>query len=148
MRVGHALTGSELCTYSKLTLISFKTPMGAPPGSSHALLMDLLHKVQHGSIPGRMALDPIILTQLSSDLCLVLKHDYARFDNDASSCYDSIIVGLGMLAARKCGMPSHAIRTHADALQFIKYTKKLKFYFTCFCISVELTINPHGPTEP
>jgi hypothetical protein len=50
-----------------------------------ALLMDLLHKGQHGSIPGRMALDPIILTQLSSDLCRVLKHDFARFDNDASS---------------------------------------------------------------
>jgi hypothetical protein len=78
-----------------------------------ALSLDLLHNGQHGSIPGRMALDPIMLTQLSSDLCRVLKHDYARFDNDASSCYDRIIVGLGMLAARKCGMPPHAIRTHA-----------------------------------
>jgi len=89
-----------------------------------ALLLDLLHKGQHGSIPGRMALDPIILTQLSSDLCRVLKHDYARFDNDASSCYDRVIVCLGMLAARKCGMPPHAIRTHADALQFMQYTVK------------------------
>jgi hypothetical protein len=62
--------------------------------------MDLLHDGQHGSIPGRMALDPVMLTQLSSDLCRVLKHDYARFDNDASACYDRIIVGLGMLAAR------------------------------------------------
>ena len=90
-----------------------------------ALSLDLLHSGQHGSIPGRMALDPVMLTQLSSDLCCVLKHDHARFvDNDASSCYDRIIVGLGMLAARKCGMPSHAIRTHADALKFMKYTVK------------------------
>ena len=71
-----------------------------------------------------MALDPVMLTQLSSDLCRVLKHDYARFDNDASSCYDRIIVGLGMLAARKCGMPQHAIRTHADSLQFMQYVVK------------------------
>lgn len=89
-----------------------------------ALSLDLLHNGQHGSIQGRMSLDPIMLTQLSSDLCRVLKHDYARFDNDASSCYNRIIVGLGMLAARKCGMPKHVIRTHADSLQFMKYTVK------------------------
>jgi hypothetical protein len=65
-----------------------------------------------------------MLTQQSSDLCRVLKHDYARFDNYASSCYDRIIVGLGMLAARKCGMPQHAIRTHADSLQFMQYAVK------------------------
>ena len=89
-----------------------------------ALSLNLLHDGQHGSIPGRTALDPVMLTQLTADLCRVLKHDYARFDNDASSCYDRIIVGLGMLAARKCGMPASAIRTHADALQFMRYTVK------------------------
>ena len=66
-----------------------------------------------------------MLTQLTCDLCRILKHDYARFDKeDASSCYDRIIVGLGMLAARKCGIPPHAIRTHADALFFMKYAVK------------------------
>ena len=59
-----------------------------------------------------------------SDLCRILKHDFARFDNDASSCYDRIIVALGMLAARRCGMPTNAIRLHADALRFMKYTVK------------------------
>ena len=54
----------------------------------------------------------------------MLKHNFARFDNDASSCYDRIIVALGMLAARKCGMPACAIKTHADALQFMQYTVK------------------------
>ena len=101
-----------------------------------AMSLHLLHDGQHGSLPGRMALDPIMLTQLTSDLCRVLKHDYARFDNDASSCYDRIIVGLGMLAARKCGMPACAIRTHADALRFMRYTVK-----TVYGISKE---NYHG----
>ena len=89
-----------------------------------ALSLNLLHDGQHGSIPGRTSVDPVMLTQLTADLCRVLKHDYARFDNDASACYDRIIVGLGMLAARKCGMPASAIRTHADALQFMRYTVK------------------------
>ena len=89
-----------------------------------ALSLNLLHDGQHGSIPGRTSVDPVLLTQLTADLCRVLKHDYARFDNDASASYDRIIVGLGMLAARKCGMPTSAIRTHADALQFMRYTVK------------------------
>jgi hypothetical protein len=86
--------------------------------------LDLLHDGQHGSIPSRNALDPIMLTELTSDLCRVLRVDLSRFDNDASACYDRIIVPLGMLAARKCGMPANAVRTHADALAFMKYTVK------------------------
>ena len=69
-------------------------------------------------------MDPIMLTQLTTDLCRILKHDLARFDNDASVCYDRIIVALGMLAARRCGMPANAIRLHADDLQFMRYTVK------------------------
>lgn len=69
-------------------------------------------------------MDPIMLTQLTTDLCRLLKHNLARFDNDASACYDRIIVALGMLAARRCGMPDHAIQTHADCLELMKYTVK------------------------
>ena len=90
----------------------------------HAIKLDLLHDSQHGSIPGRAAMDPIMLTQLTSDLCRILKHDLLRFDNDASACYDRIIVALGMLAARRCGMPEDAIQLHAEALQFMRYTVK------------------------
>ena len=85
---------------------------------------NLLNDGQHGSIPNRSAIDPLMLTQLTTDLCRILKHDLARFDNDASSCYDRIIVALGMLAARRCGMPTNAIRLHSEALQFMKYTVK------------------------
>lgn len=94
-----------------------------------ALELDLLHTDQHGSIPRRMAIHPVMLThQLTTDLCRVLKHDFARFDNDASTCYDRIIVALAMLAARKCGtMPCHAVQVHADALCFMRYTVKTMY---------------------
>ncbi|KAI2489451.1 hypothetical protein MHU86_25142 [Fragilaria crotonensis] len=69
-------------------------------------------------------MDPIMLTQLTTDLSRILKVNTARFDNDASSCYDRIIVALGMLAARRCGMPENAISLHASALKFMKYTVK------------------------
>ena len=68
-----------------------------------------------------------MLMQLTSDLCRILKHDIARFDNDASACYDRIIVALGMLAARRCGVPENAIQLHADALHFMKYTVKTMY---------------------
>jgi hypothetical protein len=48
----------------------------------------------------------------------------ARFDNDASACYDRIIVALGMLAACWCGMPESAVQTHVDCLKLMKYNIK------------------------
>ena len=101
-----------------------------------ALDLHLLHDGQHGSVPRRHTLHPIMLNQLTTDLCRILKHDFLRFDNDASACYDRIIIALGMLAARKCGMPAHAIRTHAEALEFMRYKVK-----TIFGISSD---NYHG----
>lgn len=90
----------------------------------HAEKHSLLNDGQHGSVPRRTAMDPIMLTELTTDLCRTLKHNLARFDNDASACYDRIIVALGMLAARRCGMPTNAISTHASVLQHMKYTVK------------------------
>jgi hypothetical protein len=62
---------------------------------------DLLHPGQHGSVPARSIMGPIMSTQLTTDPCRILKHNMVRFDNDASACYDRIIVNLGMLAARR-----------------------------------------------
>ena len=89
-----------------------------------AVKHDLLNTGQHGSVPKRTAMDPIMLTQLTSDLCRFMKHNLTRFDNDASACYDRIIVALGMLAARRFGIPEDAIKTHADSLKFMQYAVK------------------------
>ncbi|KAI2511189.1 hypothetical protein MHU86_3154 [Fragilaria crotonensis] len=89
-----------------------------------AVHMDLLNPGQHGSVPGRTTMDPIMLNQLTTDMCRVFKINYARFDNDASACFDRIIVALGMLAARRCGMPKNAVRSHAKSLELMRYTVK------------------------
>jgi hypothetical protein len=96
----------------------------------HAKKYGLLHPCQHGSVPGRTTMDPIMLTQATNDLCRILKHNIARFDNDASACYDRIIVALAMLAARRCGMPANAIRSHAETLQFMRYSVKTHYGVT------------------
>ncbi|KAI2503585.1 hypothetical protein MHU86_10872 [Fragilaria crotonensis] len=84
--------------------------------------LNLLNDGQFGSRPSRMAIEPVMLLQLTTDLCTVLKHNLARFDNDASACYDCIIVALAMLAARRCGMPEHSVQTHANVLRLMRYT--------------------------
>ncbi|KAI2488890.1 hypothetical protein MHU86_25944 [Fragilaria crotonensis] len=97
-----------------------------------ALQYDLLHHGQFGSVPRKTTMDPIMLTQLTSDLSRILKINMARFDNDASACYDRIIVAFGMLAARRCGMPENAIHTHSSALQLMRYAVK-----TVYGVSVD-----------
>jgi hypothetical protein len=87
-----------------------------------AVDQDLLHKSQHGSVPRHTTMDAVMQTQLTTDLCRVMKHNLARFDNDASACYDRIIVPLAMLAARRCGMPDEAILFHSEALQHMEYS--------------------------
>ena len=100
-----------------------------------------LNNNQHGSRRGRQSLDPVHLQLISMDLCRILKLNMASFDNDASACYDRIIVALGMLAARRLGMPDNAVRCHSQALQMMKYTIK-----TIYGISEN---NYHGtPFEP
>jgi hypothetical protein len=68
-----------------------------------------------------------MLTQLTNNFRRILKHNILRFDNDASACYDCIIVALGMLAVHRSGMPSNAIQLHAEALQSMYYTVKSAF---------------------
>jgi hypothetical protein len=72
-------------------------------------------------------MDPIMLQQLTTNLCHILHKTYAHFDNDASACYDRIIVPLAMLAARRCGMTSSAITLHAATLQQMRYRVKTHY---------------------
>jgi hypothetical protein len=87
----------------------------------------LLNSGQFGSVPQRTALEPIFLTQLTNDNCRILKLNLARFDNDASACFDRIIVPLAMLAARRCGMSTEAVKIHSETLRSMHYSVKTQF---------------------
>lgn len=87
----------------------------------------VLGSAQHGSRPCRTALDAGLLERLTFDLSKTLWTNLGVFDNDAKSCYDRIINGLAMIAARRLGMPSWPIATHAGVLQAMQYTVKTKY---------------------
>ena len=84
----------------------------------------MINTGQYGSVPGHTAGELVMLNQLSNDICRTNKINLIRFDNDASACYDPILVHLGMLAARRCGMPANAIKVHANTLLNMKYQVK------------------------
>ena len=87
----------------------------------------LLNTGQFGSVPGHTSLEPIMLTQFTNDNCRILRKTLARFDNDASACFDRIIVPLAMAAARRCGMSNESVRIHAETLDRMEYSVKTMF---------------------
>jgi hypothetical protein len=93
----------------------------------HALKKNLIHPGQHGSVPGKTTMDPIMLNQLTTNLCRLTKGNYAHFNNDASACSDRIKVPLAMLAARRCGMQQEAVQVHATTLQQMRYKIKTAY---------------------
>jgi hypothetical protein len=56
--------------------------------------------MQYGSVPRRTTIDPIMMIQLTTDLCHILKRNMVGFDNNASACYNRKVVALSLLAAR------------------------------------------------
>ena len=100
-----------------------------------------LNDQQHGSRPRRMTTDALFLSRLEKDLIRQTKSNSAHMDNDATGCYDRIITSLGMIACRRLGMPTSAIRCQADTLFHMKYSIKHVYGVT-----------PHtytsSPTEP
>ena len=79
---------------------------------------------QHGSWPRHMTTDALFLAWFEKDLIRQLKINSAHIDNDATGCYDCIIVSLRMIACHRVGMPSSAIRTQAESLWLIRYAIK------------------------
>jgi len=77
---------------------------------------------QHGSRPRRMTTDALFLARFEKDP--IRQVNSAHMDNDATRCYDRIIVSLGMIACRRLGMPSSAIRTQAESLRLMSYAIK------------------------
>ena len=84
-----------------------------------------LNDQQHGSRPRRMTTDALFLARLEKDLIRQTKANSAHMDNDATGCYDRIVVSLGMLACRRLGMPVHTVSCQANALRNLRYAIKL-----------------------
>jgi hypothetical protein len=74
--------------------------------------------------PGHQAIDAVHKKTLTYDLSCIMVVNLGVFDNDASGCYDCIIVALGMIAALRLHMPRGPVQMHAKFLANMKYYVK------------------------
>jgi hypothetical protein len=84
----------------------------------------LVNPGQYGSYPGREATSLCLLEELKTDISYCSRKPLINFDNDASSCYDRIIVSLSSLINRKYGQNRHVVMVNASTLRDAKYQLK------------------------
>jgi hypothetical protein len=80
---------------------------------------------QHGFLPRHQAMNVVHMKMLTYDLTRILCLVLIMFDNDATGCFDHIIVSLAMIAALQLGMPRPAARLHSSVLLNMKYYVKM-----------------------
>jgi hypothetical protein len=79
---------------------------------------------QDGSQPGRQAIEAVHKKTLTYDLSRILHTSLGMFDNNASGCYDHIVIALLTLMALHLGMPRAACCMQVMALTLMKYFVK------------------------
>jgi ribonuclease HI len=76
---------------------------------------------QWGSRPGRQALDPAMLKELTYEVATTTRQNIATFDNDAKACYDRIIMSLAAIRAKQLGLHQETINTLINFLKIAEY---------------------------
>ena len=82
---------------------------------------NLINKGLYGSRPGRDAQTLTFLEELKYDISYTTRRTLFNFDNDATSCYDRILIPLASIINKKYGMPSEVVHLHANTLQRAKF---------------------------
>lgn len=85
---------------------------------------DLVNGGQYGGRPGCEAQSLTLLEELKYDLAHMTRRTLFNFDNDASSCYDRIVVPLASLVNRKYGLHRKVVAVHAQTLQEARFYLK------------------------
>ena len=83
-----------------------------------------INEGQYGGCPGREPTALTLLEELRIDYSMLTRESIAQFDNDASSCYDRILVSIASLASRKFGIHKDVVMVHAKTLQEAKFKLK------------------------
>jgi hypothetical protein len=87
----------------------------------HADQQNLLNPGLFGGRPGCEAQSLPFLEELKYDVSYTTQRTLINFDNDATSCYDRIIVALASLVNRKYGLHRSVVLVHASTLQQARF---------------------------
>ena len=85
---------------------------------------NMINEGQYGGRPGCEAQSLTLLEELKYDLSYLTRRTLVNFDNDASSCYDRIVVPFASIINRKYGLHSRVVAIHASTLQQARFYLK------------------------
>ena len=110
----------------------------------HADTQTLLNEGQYGGRPGCEAQSLTLLEELKYDLSYLTRRTLVNFDNDATSCYDRIIVPFASLINRKYGLHSKIVAVHSDTLKQARFHLKTSTGVSSKFYSPSLQFPIHG----
>ena len=87
----------------------------------YANMQGLINDGLFGGRPGCEAQSLVFLEELKYDTSYCSRRTLFNFDNDATSCYDRIIVALASIINRKYGLNQRIVALHANTLQQAKF---------------------------
>ena len=85
---------------------------------------DLMNKGIYGCRPNRRAMDPVFVDVTQTELSMVLRAILVKFNNDATACFDRILVHILTLCLRSYGMPKKLTIILGKLLESAKYAIK------------------------
>ena len=89
----------------------------------HAADKGRLNNGQYGR-HGRSPLEPVFIEEMQSEISRASRKSLVKFDNDATSCYDRILVAIASITSRKYGLHKNVAFVMARTLQEAKYRLK------------------------
>ena len=84
-----------------------------------------LNSAQYGRCPGKDPTTVTLLEELRLDFSQLTRTPFMNFDNEASSCYDRILMPIASLAGRSFGIHRNVIFVHTATLEEAEFKLKI-----------------------
>ena len=84
----------------------------------------LMNKGIYGCRPNKRAIDPVFVDVTQTELSMIQRSILVRFNNDATACFDRILVHVLTLCLRSFGMPKKLTKMLGKLLEAAKYAIK------------------------
>jgi hypothetical protein len=84
----------------------------------------LLNKAVYSCRPTRRATDPVFVNVKQTKMAMVTRKPLVKFNNDATACFDRILLHLLNLCLRSYGMPKKLTKILGELLRVIRYAIK------------------------
>ena len=75
----------------------------------------------YGGRPNRRAIDPVLVDITQTEMSMITRRPLVRFNNDATACFDCILVHLATVNTQSFGMPKAIAAIIGDFYEYSKY---------------------------